>query len=53
MPTFEKRLNTDDEGKDKLEDRWPANTYMEIYLIWIGSVLTLLLGLTIAYWLFQ
>jgi hypothetical protein len=50
---FIHRLQNDDEGRDKLEDKWAANTYLEIYLIWIAAALTILIGLTIGYWLFH
>jgi len=45
---FWKRLNTDDEGKDKLEDKYALNTYQEIYLFWIGAMLTFLCFLIVA-----
>ena len=39
---WKNRLLKDDEGKDKLEDRYPANTFLEIYLITLIGVIGLL-----------
>ena len=36
------RLLRDDEGADKLEDGYPANTFIEIYLIGLIGVVGLL-----------
>lgn len=46
-----KRLRTDDDGIDKLEDRFATNTWLEIYLLWIAIALTFLVIVTILYYL--
>lgn len=44
------RLRTDDDGIDKLEDRFATNTWLEIYLLWIAICLTVLVVVTILYY---
>ena len=41
------RLNTDEKGVDKLEDKYMGNTYLELMLIWIAVMLTALVVLMI------
>ena len=35
------RLVHDNEGRDKLEDKWPANTFVEI-LLWVIAIFSVL-----------
>lgn len=46
-----KRLRSDDDGIDKLEDRFATNTWLEIYLLWIAICLTFLVIVTIMYYI--
>ena len=50
-----KRLMGDDDGVEKLEDKYPTNTYVEIYLltlIGVGGLLCFLIALSmLATWL--
>ena len=41
------RLNTDEKGVDKLEDKYAGNTYLELMLRWIAVMLTALVILMI------
>ena len=36
------RLLTDEAGEDKLEDKYPTNTFIELYAIWLGGIGTIL-----------
>ena len=41
------RLLSDDEGTDKLEDKYPTNTFLEIYLLTLIGLIGLLCFLII------
>ena len=43
-----KRLLGDDAGIEKLEDEYPTNTFIELYLMWIALVLTFLVIVVLA-----
>ena len=36
------RLLYDETGEDKLEDKYPTNTFIELYAIWLGGIGTIL-----------
>jgi len=49
--TFWHRLQHDDEGVDKLEDQYPLNTWLEIFLAWIGTALSVIAISLVIEWL--
>ena len=45
------RLQHDDEGADKLEDQYPFNTYLELFIAWLATAVSILALTLLADWL--